>query len=64
MGRFPDKLFDDNECRNCGEMSDRQYFCSDKHAIEFAMRFAAVGYTFKHGKPQPHWTYLKPKEER
>ena len=44
-------------------MSDRRYFCSDDHAIEFAMRFADVGYTFKNGKPQPHWTYIKPKEK-
>ena len=41
----------------------RKYFCSDDHAIEFAMKFADVGYTFKHGKPQPHWTYIKPKEK-
>jgi len=62
MGVFPDKLYDDKECRYCCEISDKQYFCSDDHAIKFAMAFASVGYTFRHGKPIANWTYIKPKE--
>ena len=62
--RYPnEKLHDDNECRYCCEITTRQYFCSDDHAIRFAESFAEVGYTFKNGKPKPNWTYIKPKEK-
>jgi len=63
VSKFHDNIFDDNECRFCCEMTNRQYFCSDEHAIKFAEAYAEAGYTFKNGKPVVNWTYIKPKEK-
>ena len=63
MSRLSNRLHDDNECRYCCEMTNKKYFCSDEHAIKFAMEFAEVGYTFKNGKPVANWTYINPKEK-